>query len=66
MSPLTFLHVFGLLTYPEVWDARRVGCDVFASCAAQHLQVSVYLPGVLGASCSLSTAPGWEQRLRGT
>lgn len=26
MSPLTFLHRFGLLTYPEVWDAHGVKC----------------------------------------
>lgn len=40
MSPLTFLHLCGLLTHPEAWDAH---CDVFASCTIKLLQVLVYL-----------------------
>lgn len=65
-------HLWLFFTFLACWLIQRFGmlagwdCDVFVSCTVQPLQAFVYLPGVLGASCSLSTAPGWEQRFWGT
>lgn len=59
----TFLPLFGLLTNPEVWDALRVGlwCVFFLHHSAP---VGVCVSSdVLGASCSLCTAPGVLENL---